>query len=275
MANRWGINGNSGRLYFLVFQNQGGQYCSYEIKRCLVLGRKAMTNLDSVLKRRDITFLANVRQVKAMVFPIVMYGWKLNHKEVWVMKNWCFPIVVLEKTLESPLDSKEIQPVLKETSPEYSLEGLMLKLKLKLQYFGHLMQRADSLEKPLMLGKTEGKEEGGGRRWDGQIAFNGHEFAQTPGENERQGSLTCFSPWCHKESHMAPATEQQHSQYHEGPKIETQKRLSVLGKENIGKVLLFISCPLWARHFTSISSYLVVITNHWRKFYFINSWGNC
>ena len=111
MANRWGINGNSGTLYFLVFQNQGGQYCSYEIKRCLLLGSKAMANLDSVLKRRDITWLANVHQVTAMVFPIIMYGWKLDHKEVWVMKNWCFTIVVVEKTLESPLDSKEIKPV--------------------------------------------------------------------------------------------------------------------------------------------------------------------
>ena len=160
MANRWGINGNSGTLYFLVFQNQGGQYCSYEIKRCLLLGSKAMANLDSVLKRRDITWLANVHQVTAMVFPIIMYGWKLNHKEVWVMKNWCFTIVVVEKTLESPLDSKEIKPVNpKEINLEYSLEGLLLKLKL--QYFSHLMQKANSLEKTLMVGKIECRR----RRW--------------------------------------------------------------------------------------------------------------
>ena len=160
MANRWGINGNSGTLYFLVFQNQGGQYCSYEIKRCLLLGSKAMANLDSVLKRRDITWLANVHQVTAMVFPIIMYGWKLDHKEVWVMKNWCFTIVVVEKTLESPLDSKEIKPVNpKEINLEYSLEGLLLKLKL--QYFSHLMQKANSLEKTLMVGKIECRR----RRW--------------------------------------------------------------------------------------------------------------
>ena len=194
---------------------------------------------------------------------------KAEHRIIDAFELWCW-----RRLLRVPWTSRRSnQSILKKISPGCSLEGLMLKLKL--QYFGYLMRKSDSLEKTLMLGKTEGKEEGGGRRWDGQIAFNGHEFAQTPGENERQGSLTCFSPWCHKESHMAPATEQQHSQYHEGPKIETQKRLSVLGKENIGKVLLFISCPLWARHFTSISSYLVVITNHWRKFYFINSWGNC
>ena len=107
--------------------------CSHEIKRCLLLRRKAMTNLDSILKSRDITLLTKVHLVKAMVFPVVMYGWghkesdtterlnwteteqvrmwELNYKESWVPKNWCFWTVVLEKTLESPLNSKEIQPV--------------------------------------------------------------------------------------------------------------------------------------------------------------------
>ena len=89
--------------------------------------------------------------------------WKLDHKEGWVPKNWCFWTVVLEKTLESPLDCKEIKPaILKEINPEYSLEGLMLKLKL--QYFGYLMQRIDSLEKTLMLGKTEGRRRRGLQR---------------------------------------------------------------------------------------------------------------
>ena len=85
--------------------------CSHEIKRHLLLGRKAMTNLDSILKSRDITFADKVHIVKAMVFPVVMYGCELDHKEGWVLKNWCFWTVVLEKTLESPLDCKEIQPV--------------------------------------------------------------------------------------------------------------------------------------------------------------------
>ena len=85
--------------------------------------------------------------------------WELDYKESWALKNWCFWTVVLEKTLESPLHCKEIQSILKEISPEYSVEGLMLKLKL--QYFGHLMQRTDSLEKTLMLGKIEDKEEKG------------------------------------------------------------------------------------------------------------------
>ena len=85
--------------------------CSHEIKRCLLLGSKVMTNLDSILKSRDITLSTKVRLLKAMVFPVVMYGCELDHKESWVQKNWCFWTVVLEKTLESPLDCKEIQPV--------------------------------------------------------------------------------------------------------------------------------------------------------------------
>ena len=118
-----------------------------------------MANLDSILESRDITLPTQVHLVKAMVASNHVWLWKLDHKESWVLMNWCFCTPVLEKTLESPLDCKEIKPVsLKEISPEYPLEGLMLKLKL--QYFGHLMQRADSLEKALMLGKTEGRRRG-------------------------------------------------------------------------------------------------------------------
>ena len=107
--------------------------CSLEIKRCLLLGRKVMTNLDSILKSRDITLPTKVHLVKAMVFPVVLYGCESwDYKESSALKNWCFQTVVLEKTLESPLDCKEIQPtILKEISPGYSVEGLMLKLKLQ------------------------------------------------------------------------------------------------------------------------------------------------
>ena len=138
---------------------------SHEIKRSLLLGRKAMTNLDSIVKSRDITLQTKVHLVKAVIFPVVIYGWELDYKESWAPKNWCFWTVVLEKTFEIPLDCKEIQPVHpKEINPEYSLERLMLKLKL--QSFGHLMQRTDSLEKTLMLGKTEGIRRGWQRmRW--------------------------------------------------------------------------------------------------------------
>ena len=108
MANRWG---NKEESDFIFFSSKitADSDCSHEIKRCLLLGRKAMTNLDSILKNRDITFLTKAHLVKAMVFPVVMYRCELNYEECWVPKNWCFLIVMLEKTLEIPLDSKEIK----------------------------------------------------------------------------------------------------------------------------------------------------------------------
>ena len=117
--------------------------------------------------RQHITLLTKDHLLKAMVFPVVMYGCELDYKESWVPKNWCFWTVVLEKTLESPLDCKIIKPVnplIQEISPECSLERLMLKLIF--QYFGYLIRRTDSLEKTLMLGKTEGRRRGRQRmRW--------------------------------------------------------------------------------------------------------------
>ena len=130
--------------------------CSYEIKRCLLLGRKVTTNLDSILKSRDIILLTKVHLVKAMVFPVVIYGcesWIIKKAEHWridAFKFWCWRRLL--RVLWTARRSK--QSTLKKINPEYSLEGLMLKLKL--QYFGHLMQRTDSLEKTLMLGKIEG-----------------------------------------------------------------------------------------------------------------------
>ena len=139
--------------------------CSHEIKRCLLLGRKVMINLDSILKSRDINYFAN-KGPSSQSYGFSsghVWMWELDYKESWAPKNWCFWTVVLEKTLESPLDHKEIQPVhSKGNHPEYSLEGQMLKLKL--QYFGHLMQRADSFEKTLMLGKIEGRRRRQGQR---------------------------------------------------------------------------------------------------------------
>ena len=112
MANRWGNNGNSGRLYILGSKITADGDCSLEIIRQLLLERKAMTKLDSILKSRDITLPTKVCLVRAIVFPVVMYGWmwELDHKEGWVPKNWCFWTVWLQKTLESPLDCKEIKP---------------------------------------------------------------------------------------------------------------------------------------------------------------------
>ena len=138
----------------------------------LLLGRKAMTNLDSTLKSRDITLSTKVRLVKAMVFPVVMYGcesWtvkKAEHRRIDAFELWCW-----RRPLRVPWTARRSnQSILKEISPGCSLEGLMLKLKL--QYFGHLMQRADSLEKTLMLGKIEGRRRRGWQkmRWlDGII----------------------------------------------------------------------------------------------------------
>ena len=134
--------------------------CGHEIKRCLLLGRKAMTNLDSILKSRDITLPTKVHVVKGTVFPLVMYGcesWTIKIAEC--QKTDAFELWCWRRLLRVPWTAKRSnQSILKEISPEYSLEGLMLKLKL--QYSGHLMQRTDSLEKTPMLGKTEGRRRG-------------------------------------------------------------------------------------------------------------------
>ena len=135
--------------------------CSHEIKRCLLLERKVMTNLDSILKIRDITLLTNVCLVKGIVFPVVMYGcesWtikKAEYQRIDAFELWYWRRLL--RVLWTARRSK--QSILKEISPEYSLEGLMLKLKL--QYFGYLMRRTDSLEKTLMLGKIEGRRRRG------------------------------------------------------------------------------------------------------------------
>ena len=134
---------------------------SHEIKRCLLLGRKAMTNLDSILKGRNITLPTKVHLIKAMVFPVVMYGcenWTIKKAEHWrtdAFELWCW-----RRLLRIPWTARRSkQSILKEINPEYLLEGLMLKLKL--QYFGQLIQRTDSLEKTLMLGEMEGRRRRG------------------------------------------------------------------------------------------------------------------
>ena len=138
--------------------------CSYEIKRQLPVGRKAMTILDNILKNSDITLPAKFHIVKIMVFPVVMYGYeswilkKAEHQRIDAFELWCW-----RRLLRVPWTARRSKlSILKEINPEYSLEGLMLKLKL--QYFGHLMQRANSLEKTLILGKIEDKGERGWQR---------------------------------------------------------------------------------------------------------------
>ena len=150
-------------LYFLCSKITTNGDCNHESKRCLLLGRKTMTNLDSILKSRDITLPANIHLVKAMVFPVVMYGcesWTIRKAEcrrIDGFELWCW-----RRLLRVPWTARRSnQSVLKEISPEYSLERLMLKLNL--QYFGHLI-RTDSLEKTMMQGKIEGGKRRGPQR---------------------------------------------------------------------------------------------------------------
>ena len=156
MVNRRGKSGNSDRFNFLGSKSTADSNCSHEIKRHLLLERKAMTNLGSVLKSKDITLLTKIYIIKAMVFPVVMYGY-----ESWTIKKaecqrtdtsefWYWRLLRIPWTAR-----RSNQSILKEINPEYSLGGLMLKF----QYFGHLMEWAISLEKPLMVGKIEGIKE--------------------------------------------------------------------------------------------------------------------
>ena len=163
MSNRWRNNGNSNRLYFLGLQN----HCwSHEIKRCLLLGRKAMTKLDIILKSRDITLPTKVHLVKATVFPVVTYGcesWTIKKAENWridAFELWCW-----RRLLRVPWTARRSrQSNLNEIGPKYSLEGLVLKLKF--QNFGHLMQRTDSLERPWWWERLKAGGNRDDRGWD-------------------------------------------------------------------------------------------------------------
>ena len=156
MAKRWGNNGNSDRFYFLGFSPKSLQMVTAAMKLKDSCSLKEYDQPRQHIKNQRHYFANKGSSSQNYGFSgSHVWMWELDHKEIWVLKNWCFWTVVLEKTLESPLDCKEIQPVnLKEINPEYSLEGLMLKL----QYFGYLMRRADSLENTLMLGKVEGRK---------------------------------------------------------------------------------------------------------------------
>ena len=163
----WQIDGETvTEFIFLGSKITAGGDCSHEIKRHLILARDAMTNLDSIFKSRDITLPTKVRLVKAMVFPVVMYGcesWTIKKSEYQrtdAFELWCW-----RRLLRVPWTARRYnQSILKEISPKYPLEGLMLKLKL--QYFGHLIRRTDSLEETLMLGKIVGRRRGRQRmRW--------------------------------------------------------------------------------------------------------------
>ena len=165
MANRWR---NSGIFWGSKITADGD--CNHGIKRCLLLGRKLMTDLDSILNSRDITLSTKVCLVKAMVFPVVMYGYeswtikKAELRRIDAFELWCW-----RRVLRVPWAARRSnQSILKEISPGCSLEGQILKMKL--QYFGHLMQRTDSFEKTLKLGKIEGRRRRDSRGWDGWMA---------------------------------------------------------------------------------------------------------
>ena len=159
-----------------------------------------MTNLDSILKSREITLPTKVRLVKAIVFPVVMYGcesWtvkKVEHRGIEAFELWCW-----RRLFRGPWTARRSnQSILKEITPEYPLEGLMVKLKL--QYFdGHLMRRTDSLEKTLGLGKIEGRWRRGWQRMRWLVGINGHESEQALGVGDGQGGLACCSLWGRKE----------------------------------------------------------------------------
>ena len=176
--------------------------CSYEIKRRLLLGRKVMTNLDSIFKSRDITLPTKIHLVKAMVFPVVMYGCELGCEESWAPKNWCFWTVVLGKILESPLNCKEIQPVHPKGNQPWD-------------FFGRTDAKAETpvLWPPHAKSWLIGKYCDAGRDWrqeekgttKDEMAgwhhrLDGHEFGWTPGVGDGQGGLACCDSWGHKES---------------------------------------------------------------------------
>ena len=201
----WQIDGETvetvADFIFLGSKITADDDCSHEIKRHLLLGRKVMTNLDSILNSRDITLPTKVHPVKPMVFPVVMYGcesWTIKKAEcqrIDAFELWC-----RRRLLRVPWTARRSnQSILKEISPEYLLEGLMLKLKL--QYFGHaknwLIRKDPDAGKGWRQEKvvtTEGDEMVGWHHW-----LNGHEFEQAPGVGDGQGGLACCSPWGCKE----------------------------------------------------------------------------
>ena len=196
MENRWG---NSDRLYFWGLQNHCKWWLSHKIKRCLLFGRKVMTNLESILKSRDISFPTKVCLVKAMVFPVVMYGC-----ESWTIKKSEYQrIVVLEKTLESSLDCKEIQLV----NPKENQSWILIK-KTDAEAHTPILWPPDVKNRLIRRDPDAGKDwrQEKGITEDEMVGWhhqlNGHEFEQAPGVGDRQVGLACCSSWDRRESDM-------------------------------------------------------------------------
>ena len=200
MANRWGNSGNRDRLYFLGLQITADGDCSHEIKRCSLFGRKAMTNLDNILKSRDISLPTKVHLVKAMFSSRHVWMWELDHKESWVPKNWCFWTVMLMKALESPVDCKEVKLVNPKGNQFWIFTG-----RTDADAEAPILWPPDAKNwltgKDPDAGKDRRQEKGmtedemvGWHHW-----LDGHEFEQALGVGDGQGSLVCCSPWGCKE----------------------------------------------------------------------------
>ena len=194
MSNRWGNDANSETI-FLGSKITAVGDCSHEIKRCLLLGRKTMTNLDSIFKSRDVTLPTKVGLVKAVVFPVAICGCELDYKESWAPKNECFWTVVLKKTLESPLDSKEIKPVNPKGNQSWTFIG-----RTDAEAKSPILWPPDVknwfIVKDPDAGKDRRQEEKG--MTDEIVGlyhqFDGHEFEQALGLGDGQGILACCSP---------------------------------------------------------------------------------
>ena len=201
MANRWGNNGETDFI-FLGSKITADDDCSHEIKKTLAPWKKSYEKPRQHIKKQRHLFAKKGPYSQSYGFSSSqVWMWELDHKEIWVLKNRSFWSVGLGKILRVPWTARRTkQSILKEINPECSLEGL--RLRLKLQYFGHLMQRADSLKKTLMLGTIEGRWR---RGWQEETVgwhhwLNGHEFEQTPRDSVEQESLACWGPWGCNES---------------------------------------------------------------------------
>ena len=200
----WQIEGEKveAGIDFIFLVSKRDVDCSPKMKRCLLFGRKVMTNLNSILKSRDITLPVKVHLVKAMVFPVIMYGCESWTKESWVPKNWCFWTVALEKTLKSPLDWKEIQPVHPKGNQSWIFIG-----RTDVETENPILWPPDVKNWLIWKDPDAGKDwrqEEKGTTDDEMVGchhqLDGHEFEQAPGVGDGQGGLVCCSAWGRKES---------------------------------------------------------------------------